>query len=246
MKLFIVSLVCIVLLLAHVRAVHYKCDKKNVLVYKYRSEASSFGGSGSEKKADEQLRGLVADISLACTKKVKKEGKKMLVYALKIANVKLLEDVPEEGSGWENTKTSKLSRKNRKLAKNLDHHFEKHTALLITDQGEIKQLYGDKSEEVWVRHMKKGIIELFNSKLHGDIRFVEQSPMGEHSSKYEKTHDESGNLLIQRTWDQDDFLKPKFNPNHLSVKGEATVVIDTQGKILLSTMSNYASLEPGR
>jgi hypothetical protein len=117
---------------------------------------------------------------------------------------------------------------------------------MITPQGEIKQLYGDKSEEVWVRHMKKGIIELFNSKMHGDIRFVEQSAMGDHSSKYSKTHDQDGNLLVQRTWNQEDFIRPKFNPNHLQVRGKATVVVDHQGKILLSTMQNDASLEPQR
>jgi hypothetical protein len=95
----------------------------------------------------------------------------------------------------------------------------------------------DETEDTWVNHVKRGVIELFHSKISGGTSDLEESMMGPHRSHYRTVKDKVGGLYIRRLWTQADYSKPKFNAQETTVKGEADIVIDTQGIIITMATS---------
>ncbi len=202
-------------LLLYVSAREYTCNKNNALLYQYKAEATSFGGD-SEANNDAQKSVLSADVSIVCGKRIKVEDEHdSLVYMLTFSNVKMA-NVEPTSEGW---KEGALSERNNDApnTQNMDSNFQAPTAVVINTNGRIEKLYADTNEQVWVRHMKKAVIELLNTKISGNSRFVEEGIMGQHNSRYTNTLDPEGNKLILRQWTQDDYIEPKFEPTQITL-----------------------------
>jgi hypothetical protein len=206
------------------------CDKNNAFKYKYRAQALSFGGNNSKNTTSNAQSSVVtADVILTCRQSFEVQGgKKVNIFFAQFINIRTQDRKPSAKVGW------RMQRNNEAGGYvNLDKYFAKPTAFLTNDDGNILKIYSDKKEEAWTKHMKKGIIDMFTTKLSGTVR-EDNGMMGKHISVYKRIKDSNGNLRITRTWNQHDYTKPRFNPRETTVKGEASVIIKN-GRIIMAT-----------
>jgi hypothetical protein len=224
-------LVLLLLLVVFVSARELACDKDHIYNYKYSAKAKSFGGSGDSESENEQITTLTANIALTCSTKIPKNGHSALVYFVDFSKVLLEEKVPKN-SGWKSVITGHNVTSG---AISLDKYFSSPFAVIANSNGKLEEMYSIKKEEVWVRHMKKAVVEMLNSRLDGnqtDASHVEQSVMGPHTSHYTSRKDENGNKYVRRTWSQKDFPATAFHSAEILITGESQVVVNQNGVVL--------------
>jgi hypothetical protein len=211
------------------------CDKDNTYLYKYRAEAAAFGGNSKQRRQHEQSTEITADVALQCHQSYKIQGnKKTNVVSLNFENVRLHERKPSTRNGWKNTRSTTNS-----SPVNFGQFFSKPTFATVEDDGRVLQVFSDHNELVWVRHMKKGVVDLLNTKVRGGPVRVDESMMGKHTSRYTRTVDKMDTHCVTRKWDQDDFSTPLFNPRESTVQSEASVHVKN-GTIIMATTSRKA------
>ncbi len=212
------------LLIVATRGRELVCDTEQVYRYKYISVAKSFGG---EIQDANQLMDLSAEIELSCSAEVAAENTSSLLFIAEFKNVLLKQSV---GQDWDVVRGDAPDTEEI----NLDKYFAQPMAINVLSSGRLQDLYAHETEEPWVRQMKKGIVDLLNSRIDIDehASHDDQSAMGKHTSRFSTVKDEHDNKIVRREWDHNDFKTEEMDTREVLISGEHQVVVSPSGAII--------------